>query len=935
MSQIVIQPSHSSSDMKQFLATCFAVNKVKTFLPVNIWYMDKKKADGTIKKEKCVANSKSSLQYENFVELHEKKETRIKNKHGEESVYYIGKSNTKNKDKIIDYMNCSNYEVSLRANKSIYCIDIDDTNITWEQLPECLKGLPYTLSSSKGLWHFWFQIEGIDHETLKSGTGELSLGSDNLNFAVGELLISHTWERANGKVYNWDLNRNLPLLSWDIVRTMCKEEAINKVLATQKQVNTISFSVVEPDDTTSEESLSEDQEETDTYSSGTCFLKLPKKEKVVVKEKEEETKVEPKVDLKEKEKMEIRIRLLQPLWKKDKLDSWDNWRDFTWIIQNTFEGDTGVDIWDEISKKYGKYSNSDNLKKWNELKKTQKSEGKKKTIGTLAFWAKSDSPEEYEQMFNKEGIEWDRLTEYTFAKRLKTKEYLGNNILFTGSTKNMNGFKFNGVYWEDLGDHNSEIKKGYFDKMYNFYMKELEKVESFFDPDVVFSFKCKIKSLDSAVFRNHVIEILKTENYIKDVKWNKDNNLFAFDDCIYNLKIGAFVKPDPKQYINWTTGYSYGDTKNEYLEQQTWCKTFLSQILNNPSTENWILKVLASFLKQENAEEKCHFWLGEGRNGKGTLTTLLKIALGKYFGELNLGYYTQYDKSADAPNNNLYNLRYARLINTSEVGEDNTDPEKPMRFLTEKFKRITGGDTLVARQPHEKVQVEFKGGKTLVQTNLMPELVGIEQPKNISLRERVCITTFPFSFIEDGDPLLLSNPQKYKKKDISIKETMNDEKIKLGFIRLLLNTYKLYLSEGIVEPPQIKQNKLNYFDECNKTKSWFQEYLEPTEDINKNEYRINIPSDLYIQFCSNSVSTKKISKAVFTRHLTDLLGKISAKDSSKCGVFTLNGVAWVQGYKWKSQTESSGCFLKLPNHNDNDLDIESETEEEEPCYELA
>jgi phage/plasmid-associated DNA primase len=557
----------------------------------------------------------------------------------------------------------------------------------------------------------------------------------------------------------------------------------------------------------------------------------------------------------------------------------------------------------------------------------------------FVLYNKTPNYPEYENIFNSRKIDWDRLTEFSFAQRLKTKDYLGETILFTGSTKDMNGFRFNGVYWEDLGCHNADIKKGYFDTMYNFYMDELDKVKDFFDPDVLFSLKCKIKSLDSSVFRNHVIDILKTENYIKEVKWNKDNNLFAFDDCIYNLKIGAFVKPDPKQYINWTTGYSYGDTKQEYLEQQTWCKTFINQILNNASTEAWIIKVLASFLKQENAEEKCHFWLGEGRNGKGTLTTLLKIALGKYFGELNLGYYTQYDKSADAPNNNLFNLRNARLINTSEVGEDNLDPEKPMRFLTEKFKRITGGDTLVARQPHEKVQVEFKGGKTLVQTNLMPELVGIELPKNISLRERVEITTFPFSFIEEGDPLLKSNPNKYKKKDTSIKETMNDDKIKLGFIRLLLNTYKLYLQEGLKAPPQITQNKLNYFDECNKTKSWFQEYLEETEDTKKSEERINIPQDLYIQFCSMSVSTKKISKAVFTRHLTDLLGKISAKDTTKCGVFTLNGVAWVQGYKWKAQENGNGvCLLNIKKQfkKPDDDEVETEDDEDEEVeYELA
>ena len=62
---------------------------------------------------------------------------------------------------------------------------------------------------------------------------------------------------------------------------------------------------------------------------------------------------------------------------------------------------------------------------------------------------------------------------------------------------------------------------------------------------------------------------------------------------------------------------------------------------------------------------RAYFWLGAGRNGKGTLTALLKSVLGNYFGELNLAYCTTYEKSADAPNNNLFMCRHARMLSTS------------------------------------------------------------------------------------------------------------------------------------------------------------------------------------------------------------------------------------------------------------------------------
>jgi hypothetical protein len=85
-----------------------------------------------------------------------------------------------------------------------------------------------------------------------------------------------------------------------------------------------------------------------------------------------------------------------------------------------------------------------------------------------------------------------------------------------------------------------------------------------------------------------------------------------------------------------------------------------------------------------------------------------------------------------------------------------------------------------------------------------------------------------------------------------------------------------------------------------------------------------------------SVSTKKISKAVFTRHLTDLLGKISAKDKEKSGVFTLNGIAYIQGYKWKAQDQNGGCFLNIKKPIIDDDGVETENEEDEEVeYELA
>ena len=56
-------------------------------------------------------------------------------------------------------------------------------------------------------------------------------------------------------------------------------------------------------------------------------------------------------------------------------------------------------------------------------------------------------------------------------------------------------------------------------------------------------------------------------------------------------------------------------------------KEYIMTILHNtlnPDNVDYVLKVVASFLKQSNPEEKAYFWLGRGRNGKGTITELIR-----------------------------------------------------------------------------------------------------------------------------------------------------------------------------------------------------------------------------------------------------------------------------------------------------------------------
>jgi phage/plasmid-associated DNA primase len=44
-----------------------------------------------------------------------------------------------------------------------------------------------------------------------------------------------------------------------------------------------------------------------------------------------------------------------------------------------------------------------------------------------------------------------------------------------------------------------------------------------------------------------------------DIKFDQNPYLFAFNNKIYDLKLGQFIDPKPELYVSLTTGYNWND----------------------------------------------------------------------------------------------------------------------------------------------------------------------------------------------------------------------------------------------------------------------------------------------------------------------------------------------------------------------------------------
>jgi phage/plasmid-associated DNA primase len=872
-------------------------NGVKTYLPIEVSV--KKNLDGS--SSKIPKGSRQSFRYKNFQELTETEQTTYTTASGENKVYQLEGVND---GVMITYKNCSFYELSLSSTRGVFVIDIDDIEkyptktICLQNVPEILRDMPYTLSTTKNLPHFFFMLDEDATNKIQNLNSGKSLGSDNLNFCKGDFLCSAIWEKKDKLVFNWDERQPLKVLSLDDLCGLLSEELATQIrgapsLTKHSPRESVVMSIIKDEDdddtTTVEENEVFEEEKNEVLeaplpngSRPTIAIKLNKQRGY----KGEDTN-----------ELNTKVCQLAECWKPERIGRYDGFVKFTFAIQNMYKDDTGLEVWDAICKKYDGYNQMNNMRTWNDLKKRKK-EGKTIGMGTLVHWAKEDNLELFNSLFQKDKIDWGRLTEATFADRLCSKEFFGETVLFTGYSKDMEGFKYNGVYWEQLGVHNALLKKGYFEKLYTFYNKKFDDVEMLFEEKDARNIRNNIKVLDSAITRNHIIDIIKTNKYEPKILWNQSPTLFAFTDCIFDLETGEKVNSSRDQYINTTCGYAYGLDTEDYSVEEGDIMTFLESVFESEELRKFMLKVLASFLRGNNIDEKIFFWLGSGRNGKGALTTLLEMALGDYYGNLNLTYYTEYKRGEDSANNNLYSLRNARILNTAEVGES-IDPTKPQRFLTDKLKTITGNDKIRARQNFSKANedVEFCAGSTVVQLNLMPIIVGIEKPENISLRGRAVVCPFQYSFTDDNT-LIASNPQKYKSIDKTLKDKFRNPRYRDAFIRLLLKSYKLYHTEGLDLPEEVRAETMRYFDNSNKVKTWFMANLEKDEANITNE--INIPTDAYIKFIETT--GERMTKGKFKESLEEMLGKCG-KQTGSTGIANRSGIGYIKGYKWIGDSE--------------------------------
>lgn len=534
----------------------------------------------------------------------------------------------------------------------------------------------------------------------------------------------------------------------------------------------------------------------------------------------------------------------------DEIASHKNHLDFTKIgyaLNNDFD-EAGLELYLKMAEKYS----DDFTSKGEEYTKkyqTSLSKEKKSSSGSIYYIFKEYNIELFKELNNKYRHEFpqycksdtlDNLiemsvssqTEYDVACVLAKHV---NNAYVCVNIKDKRFYKFENHRWvEDTGYSlrnviSTGLHKLYFDKANKLYdeiakgiedEKEREKTKRRHKSAQELCIKLKKTNDKNNIFRE-AMEILFDRKFME--KLDNKPYLFAFDNCVFDLRTGQQVQGKKEDYILTSTGYNYDENYDNALVEEL--QTLINSILPNQETQDYYFTALATGLSGLQIQ---HLFIatGAGGNGKSIMSSLTMDMVGNFGYKMSNA--TLQNPIKEGANPAIANLHKKRFVLTQE-------PEKDKKLCGSTIKDITGDKDINARQLYSGNTETKLNGTFLLECNGMPIIDEVGDAINRRLRA----IPFKTSALEEDEYNSLSEEDKASGKYL-IKNVyyITDEfraKYKQAMFHILLKKFMAFHSKNNNLPSIPK--------ECSvKTR----DYLATSDDLFAwvNEFYERIPAEL-------------------------------------------------------------------------------------------
>ena len=569
-------------------------------------------------------------------------------------------------------------------------------------------------------------------------------------------------------------------------------------------------------------------------------------------------------------------------------DDYNSWIELGFCLHNIDE--SLLDLWIDFSKKNHKYKDGECEKHWNNFKE----EGL--TIKSLHRWAKLDNPDQYNEFMIRElndvlkkstsGTSYDvakafyEMYKYQFVVSSishKSWYYFDNNKWCTmdGAYRIINELNENMVnqYLMMASRYSNLVVKAEGD--------DKEKYLKIQDDCLRVSLKIR-----SASFKESIIKELLSLYYDPAFinRLDESRSLICFTNGVLDINSMIFREGRPEDYISLCTNIAYEpyDKSNKLIQD---VENFLVEIQPHADIREYIIRFMSSCIAGQSPDEKIHIWTGSGGNGKSVLVTLMQSCLGDYATTLSIALLTQKRAASNAATPELADTKGKRFAVFQEP--DNND-----HIHVGHMKELTGNDKIKARKLF-KEPIEFiPQFKPVLTCNKLPTIPSTDG----GTWRRIRVTPFEMKFVE--------NPvEDYERKiNKNLKEIL--PLWKEAFMSMLVEAYKRYKKEGLIEPDTV----LEYTKQYEKQSDSLYEFIFGMISKGDAEDSFNL-SELYRDF-TNWYKLNHSDKCTYSKN--DIKYEIEEKIKKKFSKDIM------KGYKLISSVSGDGSLIK---RNSSDLDF--------------
>jgi P4 family phage/plasmid primase-like protien len=259
--------------------------------------------------------------------------------------------------------------------------------------------------------------------------------------------------------------------------------------------------------------------------------------------------------------------------------------------------------------------------------------------------------------------------------------------------------------------------------------------------------------------------------------------LLCFENGVVDFKEKVFRVGYPEDYVSKSTRIEYipiNATRDAKTLDEI--NDFMHKLFPKPQLCEYMWSHLASILLGIPDKQTFHMYIGEGRNGKSVLTTLIDEIMGEYKGVVPLSAITQDRAKVGGTSAELAELKGVRYAVIMEPSTKDTILEGPLKQLT------SGLDPIQCRAPYStKTMIYYPQFKLVLCTNVRMEV----KTQDFGTWRRIREVPFESLFTE--------NPDASKPNQFLVDGTIKDKFAYWKYTFMAMLVQKAFQTDGKVE----------------------------------------------------------------------------------------------------------------------------------------